>query len=160
MYRSKDQVFQVLLVHPGGPFWSRKDFGAWFVPKGELNSDEEPLAAARREFQEETGIEAKGPFTPLGEVKHKSGKKVIAWAVEGDWDTSLLRSNTFTMDWPPKSGQQQEFPEIDRAQFFSLSEARKRIHEAECPFLDRVAEHLHIEMAKTANNPEPQGQLF
>lgn len=161
MYRSKDAAIEVLLVHPGGPFWSRKDAGAWFVPKGEIDGDEEPLAAAHREFKEETGVEANGPFVPLGEIKHKSGKKVLAWAVEGDWDISLLRSNTFVMEWPPKSGQQQEFPEVDRAEFFRLSDAKKKIHEAESAFLDRIAEHLHVNTIPDAvTTSEHQGHLF
>jgi len=138
MYRTINGVLEVLLVHPGGPFWSRRHAGAWFVPKGELNDDEQPLAAARREFQEETGVEAAGPFMPLGEVRHKSGKKVIAWAVEGTWDTSTLRSNTFSLEWPPKSGTFQEFPEVDNAAFLEVSEAKLRIHEAESAFIDRL----------------------
>jgi predicted NUDIX family NTP pyrophosphohydrolase len=150
-----------LLVHPGGPFWTKKDLGAWFVPKGEFSDVEEPLTAARREFLEETGIEAKEPFVSLGEVKHKSGKKVFAWAVEGNWDTSLLRSNTIAMEWPPTSGRQQEFPEVDRAEFFDLSDARRKIHEAETPFLTRLADLFGVQLdeVKTTER-EPQGTLF
>lgn len=142
MYRTSHDKVEVLLVHLGGPFWQTKDVGAWFLPKGELEPGEEPLAAARREFAEETGCQAVGPFTPLGEIRQKSGKVVIAWAMEGDWDPSLLASNTFTMEWPPKSGRQREFPEIDRAAFFSLDEARHKIHQAEMPFLDRLSEAI------------------
>ena len=161
MYRSTNGPLEVLLVHPGGPFWSRKDAGAWFVPKGELQENEDPLAAARREFQEETGIEPSGPFTPLGEVKHKSGKKVIAWALEGNWDTSQLRSNTFRVEWPPKSGKEQEFPEIDRAEFLALPQAKTKIHEAEAEFLNRLAEHLHVDVAVETPAPaDQQQQLF
>lgn len=144
MYRTRNGGVEVLLVHPGGPYWSRKDDGAWFVPKGELDRDEDPLTAACREFEEETGLHPDGPFKALGEVKHKSGKIVKAWAFEGDWDTSELRSNTFMMEWPPKSGKQQEFPEVDRASFFSIPEAKRKIHEAEGAFLDRVIESLGV----------------
>ncbi len=142
MYRTSHDEVEVLLVHLGGPFWQKKDVGAWFLPKGELEQDEEPLAAARREFQEETGCQPVGPFTSLGDVRQKSGKIVMAWAFEGEWDPSLLASNTFTMEWPPKSGRQREFPEIDRAAFLSLEQARQKIHEAEAPFLDRLIEAL------------------
>jgi predicted NUDIX family NTP pyrophosphohydrolase len=147
MYRFTNGPLEVLLVHPGGPFWRRKDAGAWFVPKGELQEGEDPLHAARREFREETGIEPAGPFIALGEVRHKSGKTVIAWALEGDWDTSQLVSNTFRMEWPPKSGREVEFPEIDRAEFLSLARARQKMHEAESAFLDRLAEHLHVQIS-------------
>jgi predicted NUDIX family NTP pyrophosphohydrolase len=142
MYRMKERQLEVLLVHLGGPFWQKKDLGGWFLPKGELESGEDPLTAARREFHEETGCEARGPFVPLGETKQKSGKTVMAWAVQGDWDPALLRSNTFTTEWPPRSGRMREFPEIDRAAFFSLHDARQKIHEAERPFLDRLRDHV------------------
>jgi predicted NUDIX family NTP pyrophosphohydrolase len=142
MYRFTGGSLEVLLVHPGGPFWRRKDAGAWFVPKGELENDEQPLAAARREFLEETGIEPGGPFTALGETRKKSGKRVIVWAIEGDWDPSQLKSNTFRMEWPPKSGQEQDFPEIDRAEFLPIERARQKIHEAESVFLDRLLDRL------------------
>jgi predicted NUDIX family NTP pyrophosphohydrolase len=142
MYRLTNGSIEVLLVHPGGPFWSRKDAGAWFLPKGEIEEHEDPLAAARREFHEETGVDANGPVTPLGETKHKSGKRVLAWAIEGDWDTSTLRSNTFTMEWPPKSGRQQTFPEVDRAEFLPLDRAKQKIHEAESVFIDRLVDAL------------------
>jgi predicted NUDIX family NTP pyrophosphohydrolase len=145
MYRIIDDgALQVLLVHPGGPLWARKQQGAWFLPKGELHADEDPLQAARREFAEETGVEPGGPYTPLGEVRHKSGKRVIAWSVAGSWDPSALRSNTFRLEWPPRSGRYQEFPEIDRAVFWSIAEARIQMHEAERPFLDRLLASLHL----------------
>ena len=142
MYRIRDEGVDVLLVHLGGPFWQKKDLGAWFLPKGELEPGEDPLAAARREFEEETGGQAVGTFMPRGDVRQKSGKVVMAWAVEGDWNPARLESNTFTMEWPPKSGRQREFPEIDRAAFFSIPAARRKIHPAEEPFLDRLIEQL------------------
>lgn len=160
MYRLTGRTLEVLLVHPGGPFWTRKDLGSWFVPKGELGSNEDPLTAAQREFKEETGIDVAGPFMPLGEAKHKSGKTVVAWAIEGDWDTSRLQSNTFTMEWPPRSGQQRQFPEIDRAEFFPLAQARLKIHEAESVFLDRVVELLGIEESDELDTSKHQGRLF
>src|ERR1700761_6348499 len=129
MYRHRNGQMEVLLVHPGGPFWKRKD--VWFVPKGEINPGEEELAAARREFQEETGITPRGEFLNLGSVKHKSGKKVVAWAFPGDCDPASLQSNTFELEWPPKSGKLARFPEIDRADFFGLQAARQKMHAAE-----------------------------
>jgi len=140
MYRAHNGELQVLLVHPGGPFWTRKDEGAWFIPKGELSVDEDPLAAARREFEEETGMKPEGPFIPLGAVKHKSGKIVQAWGFEGDCDPRAVSSNTFTMEWPPRSGHKQAFPEIDRAEFFSLEKARSKIYAAEFEILLRLQE--------------------
>jgi predicted NUDIX family NTP pyrophosphohydrolase len=129
---------EVLLVHPGGPYWTKKDAGAWFIPKGELHPNEDPLDAAKREFEEETGMKPKGDFHPLGSVKNKSGKIVVAWAFEGDSDPAQMHSNTFTMEWPPKSGKQQEFPEVDRAAFFKMAEAQNRIHPAEWELLTRL----------------------
>jgi predicted NUDIX family NTP pyrophosphohydrolase len=134
-------VQEVLLVHPGGPFWANKDAGAWSIPKGEYEEGaEDPLECALREFEEELGSSppARGALTPLGEVRQKSGKRVTAWAAEGDIDPGGIRSNTFTMEWPPRSGREQEFPEIDRAAWFPLDEARERINPAQAAFLDRL----------------------
>src|SRR5207249_252509 len=117
MFRDHDGSIEVLLVHPGGPFWAKKDSGAWFVPKGEVNPEEDQFSAAMREFEEETSLKPEGTFIPLGSVKHKSGKTVIGWAFEGDCDPASIKSNTFKMEWPPKSGKQQVYPEIDRAAF-------------------------------------------
>ena len=137
---------EVFLVHPGGPFWSKKDDGAWTVPKGEYGESEDPLAAARREFEEETGFTRDGNFLPLGEVKQTGGKIVVAWALEGDIDPGQVRSNTFSLEWPPKSGKIREFPEVDRACWFSPAEARRKILPAQTPFLVRLAEHLALEI--------------
>lgn len=127
MYRRRPEGLEVFLVHPGGPFWRSKDNGAWSIPKGELSPDEDPLQAARREFQEETGIHAKGPFAALTPVKQPGGKLVLAWAVEGECDPEQVRSNTFRVQWPPGSGQEREFPEIDRADWFALDVASRKI---------------------------------
>ena len=126
---------QVLLVHPGGPFWRNKDDGAWTFPRGEVDAGEDELSAARREFREETGSDPAGPFVRLGTVKHRSGKVVHAWAFQGDIDPAAVRSNTFRMEWPPKSGEECEFPEIDRAQFFALGEAARKLMASELPLL-------------------------
>ncbi|WP_028062020.1 NUDIX domain-containing protein [Solirubrobacter soli] len=130
---------EVLLVHPGGPFWAKKDLGAWSIPKGEHDQAEESLQAAVREFEEETGTKPDAhDLADLGTVKQKSGKVVQAYALEGDLDAEAIRSNTFTMEWPPRSGRQAEFPEVDRAQWFTLDEARERINPAQAAFLDRL----------------------
>jgi predicted NUDIX family NTP pyrophosphohydrolase len=143
MYRVRDGQLQVLLVHLGGPFWTRKDAGAWFIPKGELHPEEDQLSAAKREFEEETGLLPEGgAFLPLGSVKQKSGKVVWAWAFEGTCDPVTIKSNTFTMEWPPKSGKQRQFPEIDRAAFFTIEDAQRKIHPAEFEFLARLQKHL------------------
>jgi len=142
LYRMQSGQLEVLLVHPGGPFWSKKDEGAWFVPKGELNVGEEPLAGAKREFEEETGLKPEGEFLALGNVKQKSGKTIVAWAFEGDCDPSSIKSNTFTIEWPPKSGRQQEFPEIDRAGFFTVPQAKAKMHPVEYPLVLRLHELL------------------
>lgn len=142
LYRKRGSEFEVLLVHLGGPFWAKKDAGAWFVPKGEIEPGEDVLAAAQREFREETGIDPRAPFLPLGSVTHKSGKQVTVWAFAGDGDPAAIRSNTFRLEWPPRSGKFQEFPEIDRAAFFTVSEARKKMHEAEFPFVERLQQAL------------------
>jgi len=131
---------EILLAHPGGPFWKNKDDGAWTIPKGEVTPGEDLLAAAIREFTEETGLTPTPPFVSLGEIKHKSGKIVHAWAFQGDCDPAEIRSNTFKLEWPPKSGRTQEFPEIDRAKFYDLAAARQKILVSELPLLDRLAE--------------------
>ncbi|MQW89770.1 NUDIX domain-containing protein [Sinorhizobium saheli] len=138
LHRYEGDRLQVLLVHPGGPFWSNKDTGAWSIPKGEYEPDEEPEAAARREFLEETGIAAPGPLESLGEERLKSGKLLTAYACESDFDISGLRSNMFEMEWPPHSGKMQFFPEVDRAGWFTLEEARGKINPSQRPFLDRL----------------------
>ena len=138
MFRKRESSLQLFLVHPGGPFWRNKDAGAWSIPKGEYEEGKDPLAAAKREFLEETGIEADGEFLPLGEIKQPSGKVITAWALEGDCEPSAVRSNMFSMQWPPKSGRQQEFPEVDRAAWFSVMEAKKRIVKGQIGFIDRV----------------------
>ena len=140
LYRLRDGEPEVLLTHPGGPFWAKKDDGAWFLPKGELEENEEPLHAARREFAEELGTEApEGELIELGTVKNKSGKLIYAWALEGDLDVQSIESNTFSLEWPPRSGKMREFPEVDRASFFSLEAAASKIHSAELPLLERLA---------------------
>ena len=139
LYRRDAGSIRVLLVHPGGPFWSKKDEGAWFVPKGELNADEAPLLAARREFREELGSDAPaGEALSLGSVKNKSGKLIYAWALEGELDPELVKSNTFELEWPPRSGKMRAFPEVDRAAFFDLAAAGRKIHAAKLPFLERL----------------------
>jgi predicted NUDIX family NTP pyrophosphohydrolase len=135
---------EVLLVHPGGPFWAKKDAGAWSIPKGEYDDAEDPLACARREFAEELGSPPPDGTEPvaLGEVRQKGGKVVVAWAIEGDIDADAITSNTFTMEWPPRSGAMREFPEVDRAGWFALDAAREKILPAQAPLLDRLAERL------------------
>lgn len=128
-----------MLVHPGGPFWAKKDEGSWSVPKGEFNDDEDPLEAARREFHEETGEMPDGDFIQLTSVRQKSGKLILTWALEGDMDASKIRSNLFEMEWPPHSGKKQQFPEVDRGEWFYLDEARKKIIPGQIPVLDELA---------------------
>jgi len=132
-------ALQVLLVHPGGPFWRGKDAGAWSIPKGEFLAGEDALAAARREFREETGAAIDGDAIPLTPVRQPSGKMVFAWAVAGDWDPSRLRSNRFPLEWPPRSGRTRGFPEVDRAAWFTLAEARGRITRGQAGLLDELA---------------------
>lgn len=138
MYRMHAGRLEVLLVHFGGPYWVNKDAGAWSIPKGEVNPGEDLFHAAKREFLEETGLKPQGNFTPLGSVKHTSGKVVTVWAFEGDCDPSAIRSNTFTIEWPPRSRKMQEFPEIDRAAFFPIRAAKTKILTAEAVLLSRL----------------------
>jgi predicted NUDIX family NTP pyrophosphohydrolase len=143
LYRVRDGRPEVLIGHMGGPFWAKKDEGAWSVFKGEYDDAEEPLAAARREFEEETGRPPPdGPVVDLGEVRQSSGKRVTAWAIEGDFDPSTLQSNTFTVEWPPRSGRQAEFPEVDRAEWFDLETARAKLVKAQAAFIDALAREL------------------
>ena len=143
LYRHGDDGPEVLLVHPGGPFFARRDDGAWSIPKGLYEDDEEPLAAARREFAEELGSPCPdGPTLELGEIRQKNGKRVTAWALEGDLDAEAITSNTFELEWPPRSGRRQEFPEVDRVAWFTLDAARVKILAAQAPLLDRLAEQV------------------
>jgi len=142
MYRRTSQGIQVLLVHPGGPYWEHKDLGAWSIPKGEYAEPEAPLTAAQREFHEETGFTATGPFIPLTPIKQRGGKIVTAWAVEGDVDPAMARSNTFVLEWPPRSKSYKTFPEVDRVAWFDLPRAREKILAGQIPLLDELARHV------------------
>lgn len=144
LYRRKADRIEVFLVHPGGPFWRRRDIGAWSIPKGEFEPSEDALEAARREFREETGFTADGEFIPLKPQKQPGGKIVHAWAVEGDADPAQIRSNTFALEWPPRSGRIQEFPEVDRAGWFGLDEAREKILKGQAAFLDELEAQLKM----------------
>jgi len=138
LFRRTGQEIEVLLAHPGGPFWKNKDDGAWSIPKGEYADDEDPLAAAKREFTEETGLTPSGNFVTLGQVRQAAGKVVSAWAVEGDFDTTRLQSNTISMPWPPRSAKIQEFPEIDRVEWFPLDVARRKMLPGQAELLERL----------------------
>jgi len=142
MYRKSGSVLEVFLVHPGGPFGAKRDQGAWSIPKGLIDEGEDKLEAAKREFTEETSILPSEPFIYLGEIRQKSGKHVYGWAFEGNCDSSQVKSNTFTLEWPPKSGQMKEFSEIDKGEFFSLSDALRKINQNQAEFLDRFEKHL------------------
>jgi len=142
LYRRWNGRLEVFLVHPGGPFWAKRDDGAWSIPKGEYTQEEEPLAAAIREVAEETGLTVAGDFLPVGEIRQAGGKRVIAWAVEMDCDPAAVRSNTFSMEWPPKSGKLREFPEVDRANWFPIAAARTKLLAAQGTFIDRLLAEL------------------
>jgi len=143
LYRRTNGEPEVLLVHPGGPYWEKKDLGAWSIPKGEYDDAEDPRACALREFEEELGARPpEGELAALGSAKQSGGKVVTAWAIEGDLDPAGARSNTFTLEWPPRSGVMREFPEVDRADWFTLDDARRRINPAQAVFLDRLREEL------------------
>lgn len=142
IYRRRAEAIEVLLVHPGGPFWQKRDLGAWSIPKGEYADSEDAEAAARREFTEETGWAIADQMTPLGDIRQKAGKTVTAFAAECDFDLATLASNSFEMEWPPRSGRVASFPEVDRAGWFSLADAREKIIEGQRPLLDRLEELL------------------
>jgi predicted NUDIX family NTP pyrophosphohydrolase len=140
--RANRHAIELLLVHPGGPIWAKKDLGSWSIPKGEIDKNEDLQAAALREFEEELGSHPEGELIPLGEIIQASGKIVHAWALEGDLDTTKIRSNTFKMLWPPRSKTMQEFPEVDRAEFFSPAAAREKVNPAQVAFIDRLEQFL------------------
>jgi predicted NUDIX family NTP pyrophosphohydrolase len=145
LHRGGPDALEVLLVHPGGPFWARRDAGAWSIPKGEYGDGEDPLAAARREFTEELGLAVPaGEPEALGEVRQKGGKRVTAWALAADLDIEAIASNTFELEWPPRSGRVQQFPEVDRAGWFALAPAREKLLPAQVPLLDRLEERLGL----------------
>jgi len=139
LFRRRNHELQVLLIHPGGPLWVQKDEGAWSIPKGEIEDGEDPLAAARREFNEELGAPVSGEFIELAPIRQASGKLVHAWAVEGDFDPATLTSGLFSMEWPPRSGRQQHFPEVDRAEWFTIGEAKGKINKAQLALLDQLS---------------------
>lgn len=153
MYRRIGDSIEIFLIHPGGPFWAKKDSGAWSIPKGEINPDEDTLSAARREFNEETGSEIDGDFISLEPIRQKGGKIVSAWAVEGSIDANTIRSDTFSMEWPPRSGRQAEFPEVDRAGWFNLADAREKLIPAQVPFIDE----LYSRVVKVRPGPRESG---
>ncbi len=142
LYRRAETGIEVFLVHPGGPFWKKKDLGAWSLPKGEYDDGEDPLACAKREFTEETGCVVDGDFIFLGELKQAGGKIVTAWALEHDLDPALVKSNTFSMEWPPHSGKTREFPEVDAGAWFSLSAAREKLTKGQSEFIARLEEKI------------------
>jgi predicted NUDIX family NTP pyrophosphohydrolase len=142
MYRRPEAGLELLLVHPGGPFWAKKDLGAWSIPKGEYSESEDALAVAKREFEEETGARVQGDFLSLGELVQPGRKIVSAWAIEGDFDPSDLKSNLFETEWPPKSGRRQSFPEVDRAQWFLPADARQKILKGQSEFITRLLETI------------------
>ena len=142
LFRHEAGALLVLLAHPGGPFWRRKDLGAWSIPKGELLAGEDPEAAALREFAEELGAAPAGPLVPLGTIVQRGGKRVHAFAAEGDFDVATMRSNTFTMEWPPRSGRMQSFPEVDRAEWFAPEVAREKLLPAQAELIDRLERTL------------------
>ena len=158
LYRFKDRELQVLIAHPGGPFFAKKDNGNWSIPKGLYEDDEDPFEAAKREYEEEIGAPVpSGPYLELGEIKRKDGKTICAWAAEGDVDESKVKSNTFEMEWPPRSGKKQEFPEIDKALWFNLDSASQKLQPAQVEFLKRLAGQLDVGFMPKISK---QGTLF
>jgi len=144
MYRQGGGGLELLLVHPGGPFWVNRDLGSWSIPKGEYSPAEDPLAVAAREFEEETGVRPCGEFQPLGELVQKGRKIVAAWAVQGDFDPANLKSNMFELEWPPRSGRKASFPEVDRAEWFSPARAREKILPAQSEFIARLIKVIGV----------------
>lgn len=158
LYKREGDAVKVMLVHPGGPFWAKKDDGAWSIPKGEIGAGEDMLDAARREFAEETGSELpQGELIDLNEVKISTGKVIHAWAMEYDFDTSTLQSNSFEMVWPPRSGQMQTFPEVDKAAWFDIGDAPLKMHTGQAVFIERLTEKLGVNLSLTAA-VEPTGE--
>ncbi|HEY3621545.1 MAG TPA: NUDIX domain-containing protein [Roseiarcus sp.] len=155
LFRRRPSGVEVMLVHPGGPFWAKKDSGAWSIPKGLADEGEDLLAAAKREFLEETGIAVDGEFLDLGAHKQPSGKTIAAWACEGDFDLALLKSNTFAIEWPPRSGRMAEFPEVDRAAWYSLDEALEKINKGQRPIIAAALEAAALDrMADSSRKTE------
>lgn len=148
LYRMRSRAIQVLLVHPGGSFWAKKDDGAWSIPKGEYDEGADALEAAEREFLEETGFKVHGATVPLMPLRQPSGKVISVWAVEGDIDAALIRSINFRMEWPPKSGKLQEFPEVDRAEWFSLTTAHRKILPGQRPFLAQLEQMIQNKLSE------------
>jgi predicted NUDIX family NTP pyrophosphohydrolase len=148
MYRYRNSIPEVFLVHPGGPYWVKKDEGSWSIPKGEYSHDEEPFQVAKREFKEETGYEAKGNFFPLTPLKQPSRKLILAWAFEGDCDASTIKSNTFKIEWPPRSGREAEFPEVDRAEWFTPNRAMRKIVKGQAGFIEELCDILKYVSSK------------
>ena len=159
VFRWQGPSLEVFLVHPGGPFWQKKDLGAWSIPKGEYSQGEEPIAVARREFEEETGFQIDGELTPLADIKQPSGKIISAWAAAGDFSAANIRSNLFSIEWPPKSGKTQEFPEVDRAEWFGIEEARMRITKGQVGFLEQIAEKLNYSLKSETQKPNDEADL-
>lgn len=159
VYRKTDQNYKVFLVHPGGPFWAKKDLNSWSIPKGEFEEDENPLIAAKREFKEETSFNISGDFVELETVKQPSGKIIYPWAIEGNLDASKIKSNNFELEWPPKSGKMKEFPEIDKAEWFSFEIAKHKILKGQIPILEQLANILDVEIKDIPYNENSHGQL-
>jgi predicted NUDIX family NTP pyrophosphohydrolase len=157
MYRNTGPILEVFLVHPGGPFWVKKDEGAWSIPKGIVDPGEDNLDAARREFEEETSISSLGPFIDLGEIRQKSGKRILAWAFQRSGSLPSMKSNFFALEWPPRSGRKTDFPEIDKWEFFSMADAQKKINRSQVEFLRRL--ELHLETI-WPHGPAEQGPDF
>lgn len=149
LYRIRAGIVEVFLVHPGGPYWQRKDIGVWSIPKGELEESDDALTTAQREFHEETGSEVAGEFVPLTPLKQPSGKLIHAWAVRGEIDASSITSSTFLTEWPPRSGRQQEFPEIDRGDWFTITAGKEKIVAGQRGFLDQLLEQLDLHQSQT-----------
>jgi predicted NUDIX family NTP pyrophosphohydrolase len=146
MYRYRDGILEIFLVHPGGPYWRKKDAEAWSIPKGEFDHEsEDALSVAKREFQEETGYSVDGNFVDLGTIKQSGGKIVHAWGIQGDCDAAKIESNTFTIEWPPRSGKKQAFPEVDRAEWLDIDTAKLKLNKSQLKFIDRFMEKLSAE---------------